>query len=494
MKQKTENKYWWLFASVGVWLTAMILEGMHRVDTEELVLPVMALLLIGSSVWWSLHKGADRMETLLLVFLGASFFLRLLYCVDQPFNCSLHDLGTAYPQKEGWYQDGHLGYLQEIFQKGALPEGDPREKWSFYNPPFFYVVAALMLKVQSLFGISMPRNLENLQLFTMFFATAAIQVSVAILREFQIKGKALLLSVALVPFHPYFFLGGAALNNDMLSVLAIFVTLLYTIRWYKEMRTSHIVILAFSIGLGMMTKLSVGLIAVMVAIVFLIKFYKSKQYLACIKQFVLFGVLCIPLGMYWPIRNAVLFGMPLVYVQALPLEDPQFVGYDVLKRLSLLDLQGWKDPFLRFNAEVDYNLWTCLAKTAVFDEKSVEVSQWQIVMVAKCLLYTGVGLGGTSVVLEILHIVRREASRLMLAMKALVVVLFLGSYIKFCFQFPMICSMNFRYVVPVLLVIAVNVGLYEQSSKAKRAGKALIGGISVLFVLSSIVVYGVLQL
>ena len=79
MKQKTENKYWWLFASVGVWLTAMILEGMHRVDTEELVLPVMALLLIGSSVWWSLHKGADRMETLLLVFLGACFSCD--YCI-----------------------------------------------------------------------------------------------------------------------------------------------------------------------------------------------------------------------------------------------------------------------------------------------------------------------------------------------------------------------------------------------------------------------------
>ena len=47
----------------------------------------------------------------------------------------------------------------------------------------------------------------------------------------------------------------------------LFIALLYTIKWYKN-PFFNIIMIALSIGLGMMTKLSTALIAPITAIIF----------------------------------------------------------------------------------------------------------------------------------------------------------------------------------------------------------------------------------
>lgn len=448
---------------------------------------------MGKTVVNNKRKQQSKEELVVMAFMLISFGIRFLYCIQKEFACSMHDLGTSIANGSAWYQDGHIGYLQYIYQYGRLPEGDPRELWSYYNPPFYYVVAALFLKINSLFGLDMKHMLENLQLLTMLFATLAIQTGDRIIRACNIKGRARVAAVAVLAFHPYFIIGGAALNNDILSILFIFLTILYTIQWYQNSSIKGILKIALTIGLGMMTKLSVGLIAIPVAMLFLVKFIKAGEYKKYIGQFALFGLVCIPLGMYWSVRNAILYGMPLVYVQALGENSPQFVGTDLLRRLNLWDIKHLLDPYIRMNPKIDYNVWTNLFKTAVFDEQAVPLTDALPVFVSRVLLYSSMAVGILALYMGIAA-ERNEKSKdpWIKVFCWAIYLLFMGSYLKFCFQFPMICSMNFRYVVPAALIGAIHIGRYYQKEGASRYIRWAMGICLTIFAVSSSLLYGAL--
>ena len=57
-------------------------------------------------------------------------------------------------------------------------------------------------------------------------------------------------------------------NNDLLSVVCMIFTLLFTARWYKNQSIRNILKIALTFGLGMLSKLSAWMVAVPVAVVF----------------------------------------------------------------------------------------------------------------------------------------------------------------------------------------------------------------------------------
>ena len=83
--------------------------------------------------------------------------------------------------------------------------------------------------------------------------TAAMKARV---RKLRAQYKRRVTAAAIVCFHPTFVLMGGSFGNDMLSVLFILLSLLLALRWYEESTLRRILPLAFSIGLGMMAKLS----------------------------------------------------------------------------------------------------------------------------------------------------------------------------------------------------------------------------------------------
>ena len=75
------------------------------------------------------------------------------------------------------------------------------------------------------------------------------------------------------------------------------LTLLFALRWYEEPKLRRILPIAFSIGLGMMAKLSAWMTAPAVALLFLIVLIRDrKSWKSFLAQFVLFGLICIPLA------------------------------------------------------------------------------------------------------------------------------------------------------------------------------------------------------
>ena len=99
-----------------------------------------------------------------------------------------------------------------------------------------------------------------------------------LLRELSFQGLSLLLPLAVFCLHPYMIFLAGSINNDMLSILFMLLTMLYTLRWSQKPCFKNIVILALSIGLGMSTKLSVAYLAPATALVFLWKLLHTPDH------------------------------------------------------------------------------------------------------------------------------------------------------------------------------------------------------------------------
>ena len=136
-----------------------------------------------------------------------------------------------------------------------------------------------------------------------------------------------------------------------------------------------IIFIAFSIGLGMFTKLTVGLIAPAVAAVFLVILIKNpKNFKKLILQFVTFGIICIPIGLFWSIRNFVKYDIPLGYVPALSENSGQYIDKSPLKRFFDFSLYQISSPFTQWEWDgANYNEFNpviALMKNAMFDEET----------------------------------------------------------------------------------------------------------------------------
>ena len=112
---------------------------------------------------------------------------------------------------------------------------------------------------------------------------------------------------------PTFFILAGSVNNDMLSVLFSLTALMLAVKWYKNPTMSGILRLALAIGLGMMTKLSVAMVAPAVAVLFAVKFFQSRFSAALSHNFPRLRR-SRSLGLWWGVRNLIKSGVPITYV------------------------------------------------------------------------------------------------------------------------------------------------------------------------------------
>lgn len=494
MKEKFEcivNKYWIYLLWIASWIFVSLVDFNQITNDRHVVRASFFVVFIIVFVRYLIKEKMEYDEKLIRIFMLGSFIVRLVFVLFHNYNFSYHDLGSLAKGMETTYQDGHLGYIQYIYFNGHLPDFDPRTVWSFYHPPFYYIVASVFMKINTVFGLDMKMALENLQMLTMLFATMTIQVGYKILKEFQLSARTTCFAFLIVAFHPYFIYGGATPNNDMLSILFIFMAILFTIRWYKNSTYKEIIFLAISIGLGMMTKLSVGIVAPAVAVIFLVKFIREKAYVYYFKQFVLFGLICIPLGMFWSIRNTVLYGMPLVYVQQIGYTSTQDLrNIAVWKRLNPFDFSNYGYPGLNYDTQKDYNIWSVMFRSSMFDELWIDQTLLYEIFLGKMLVFVNGIVAIVALIMGIINDVKqKQVDCWMNRFKILLYLTIMGSYIKFCLQFPVICSVNFRYIVPVILIGAINIGMYMDSKYKNEYLVRAAEGIIVAFAGVSVFIY-----
>lgn len=464
-------------------ICAFIFDTNVNPDFNVFLLAIIAFSVIAAVAMYLFFEKKLTPERAVILILCAGFVLRLCYVLYT--NMNFFD-GVTYKERQHDFYNfekgvGHAGYINHFFENGLkLPEMDPRLKTQFYHPPLHHMISAVWMQFLSVLGFSFERCVASLQYLTLFYSSCCMVLSYKVFRELKLRKAGLVIAFSLIAFHPTFIILAGSANNDILSITFIVAALYNTIAWYKNPTTKRIVYLALSIALGMLTKLSVSLIAPPIAVVFLIKLYEErKQLTQYIKQYTIFGLVCVPLGLSYVIRNALKYDVPLTYVQRLSNESDQYLGnYSVFQRLfDLTSDKPFSNPFLARVHSGDnyfeYNPFIALIKTSLFGEYNYAnnaENPTTIQFLASLLLYVNIIIAIASLVLVVVMLVKKNNS-LNLAHKTLlggVYFLTLISFVKFAFDFPHNCSQDFRYAVVTLIVGAVAIGLFTEKLQAQK--------------------------
>lgn len=437
----------WFVLSNNVTLTGFEL---HRNLCYVILLALYLFVLI-----FQVQKKGEISDYLVLL---GGFLVQFIFVTATEYTVSTHDMGVFEGFGSTEIGSGHFGYIGYLFNFGQLPDVNPISVWGYYNPPLHYVLVALWLKVNSLFGLPEAVCLENMQLLTWLYSMLCLCIVRSILKETQMSEKTRKVWLVFISFFPFFFYASGALGNDILSVLFSFMAVLYTIKWYKDNSYKNIIMLAFAIGLGMMTKLNVGLIAPATAFVFLYVLWKRRsEWKKLFAQFLVFGVICVPLGLWWSIRCYVMYDMPIGYVQPL-LASPIDVSWYTASQRFFPDSSIWLNPFMNYvknTPTYDYGIFSTMIKTGLFcDYPYYYQTQWGyqlcrlLVLLALVLL---IFIIGTFIWKLYEHIRYKLWDDTIFWFASIALVVQVAMFINFVFEFPNVCSADFRYVVPLLV-------------------------------------------
>ncbi|MGN0482908.1 MAG: ArnT family glycosyltransferase [Lachnospiraceae bacterium] len=475
------------------WMEQVFSERFMQYEKKAFVVLVIGVLSVGLLYAWMVQKMPNRRQEILIASLFAiGFVLRFAYVLETDISVRQNDVGYLGDE------EGHLGYIMYLLQNHHLPDFDPTSRWQFYHPPLHHSIGAIWMKFCMSFGLEDYVPYEALQALPLFYSCVIMILSYKILCHLKLKGKARVIPFALISFFPYLIILAGALNNDALSICFIMGAIYCTMVWYRNQTVWNIIKTALCIGLGMMTKLSVGLIAPAVAVVFLYVLIKRRnEWILVIRQYVVFGLICCPLGLWWGIRNYFKFGVPFNYIARNPEGMAwQYIGdIPLLKRFCDFNLAQIESPFMQWgdNSYLEYNPTIGMLKSALFGECAF--SGKMIEQLCKIVLWVGAVLAVVFFVCFLIAVFEKKSFRVEKGFLALGYLTILGNFYTFCINFPYTCTMNFRYIVPCMLIAAYGTGVWIQKreTKAGTVSKVLITaleGLVILFAVIVLLIYG----
>ena len=248
-----------------------------------------------------------------------------------------------------------------------------------------------------------------------------------------------------------------SINNDSLSIVLYFTAFYFGLKWFKRTTWQNIILCAFATGFGMMTKLSVGMIAFPIGFLFivrLVKDLKNKTRIKTILNLVIFGMICVPLGLWYQIRNYLKYDIPVTYVLRSDNPYQDISRYSPLQRIFGFYALPINDYYINLGSDgkQDYNIFITVVKTALFGEENYRddftMSMVGYALILVFLVLILISLGGLVLVIVKIKNSAYLWEELSMIIAALTTIF---SIISFSLNYPHICSMNFRYSTSLLL-------------------------------------------
>ncbi len=425
----------------------------------------------------------------LLMLLIAGMAVRIVYILGTDITERQHDVYSFEEMK------GHAGYIGYLLENFKLPDFDPRSVFQFYHPPLHHSLAALWMRANLSLGIEFSQAAENIQILTLLYSGAFLMITGRIFMKLGLSGKGLAAAFALIAFNPALIILSGSINNDMLSILLMQGAFLFALRWSDRRRIADIAVSALFLGLGMMTKLSVGIAAGGIGFIFIIKFLQDKDKRSkMLAGFAVFAAICFPLALWWGIRNAVLFGVPVGYVPSLGDASHQYIGnYPVFERLFDFSLYQFKNVYVAWGEPYfEHNVFIGLLKTATFGEQTLSEPKGFIYTSAQILFAVSVliALIAAFYGAKTLFGKKTISDKLHKGFLLVVFLTFMAAYIQFCFAYPHTCTQNIRYATPLVWIAAFSIG--KGIGHSNKTGTAVII-LTGIFALASAVFYTTLS-
>lgn len=420
--------------------------------------------------------------------------------------------------------EGHAAYIEYILNNKKLPDFDPSTKWAFFQPPLHHIVSAFVMYVSEKSGASEKQTQENTQIPTCLYMI--ILTFMSAYAFFKAKGdykifansnrsklytEGLAVTLAVVGLHPLFIFLSGSINNDALALVLSFTALIIASVWYRKPSVFWTVILAVSIGLAMVSKLTGGLVAVPIGILMFMKMFgfngelrsdghtkikiSDRLSLFFRKYFgktLLFSVVVFPLGLSYSIWNKVKWDIPINYIPHVGENFPDSITiknriFDIATDSVYTKLISRGDAF------DEYNVPLMIVKTSLFGEYSfLDVSRWMkplgLAIFTSAIILIAVSLFAT------IYITFSKKSKIALKWKVILFgtyITYLVAYLYFALSSSNFSAEDFRYSAICIVCEGIFLGLFVDSIKNSKV-RIFISVVAFCFAVSSFLMFTLL--
>ena len=432
-------------AACAVWsVFVLIVTGCNSALMNPLRLAVLLLGFTGFACLMVMSAGKSRNEKIIAAVTIIAVAIRTFYVLYTGAQQRQHDMGEF-----GIFHDYnyHSEYIEYLINNHRLLDENIAEHWQFYHPPLQHITCAVFFSIYKSVAPSYGNNWDALQCLSLFYSLVTLTLAKRFTDLWNLKPKAKTLAYLTVALHPQLIVFSGALNNDPIAVMFAIAALYLTFVWYGEEKKSFAKLMGIGlcVGLGMMGKLSAGIVAVPIGLVMVKAFFESKKKPVMFLQYVAFMAVCAPLGLWYQVRSYVLWKVPITYVAKPDL---------ILNPGLIIDQPAWK-RFLAFGDGVDYNIITETLDAAVFDGDYYR--DHTLLALIGYLLLSVFSVFVITVFANMVICWIKDRSFTDLVMTVLFLSQ-LASYVYFCFSYPYTCTMSFRYIVPTVIAGAYYTG------------------------------------
>ena len=505
---------------------------------------------IGVGVFLKIKNHLSVETVLFLIFL-IGVIMQLNYMLITPYNYRQHDVFS-------YNLAGHQGYALTIYKTGALPtqvDENGYLDYQFYHPPFNAFMQSLMMNFakpfmrfvnfitgtnyydvqimdtftmdkfeqatlylnnrnnnpayntaadvaawEAAYNYARPVNLlyQTSEILATFYMNVAIYFAIRTAYRLKVENKYKVIGAVFVSLFPALMILAGQENNDPLCIMNCFIVIYYTVCWYENRSYFSAIMIGLFTGLAMFAKLSGALIIipaiVMFAYALILSIIKKESFKHILIQGAIIGVIAAPLGLWFHIYAKVKFNQPFGFVFA-NLNSNLYTGdHNFFERfINIFDFADMSTA-LWGNTFVNYNLPNFLIKSALFGEYSFMCAD-AFGFLALIFNYLFVY---TSLALMIIYFIYSKKEHLEIKIiGGMIVFTQLLAQLYFNIKMPYGCTMDFRYIVPIILgFMVLDVLAFDKFNKEKSwrkylstavlvLGALLIGSIS-LFYLTAI--------
>ncbi len=455
------------------------------------------------------YLGATKRLTarrIIVIMLIMGFILRLGYI--------LYTAGKVRQMDTYNNKSDHEAYAWSIYAYEKLPTTN---KYQFYHPPFNAFIQAGFMKFMSALGkifswdesffvkfsyMVPSKNFPYLtaeryflysscQILGVMYSTITAVVLLKTVGLFSFSNKTKVFLAAFVIFYPRQIQFAGQLNNDCLSYLLGTLALYFALKWWKGgKRLPYILLCALALGLGMMTKLSSATVALPIAGIFIYEFFvtlrKKTDSLVWWKLFLQYGAflaICAPLGLWFQFYAKARFNQEFGYVfdnlvKSLYTGDESFFDRFFIPR----DLS---EIFGRLYCQThngSYNIFNFMLRSSIFAEFSYQKGDMFAAVAVIFAYLSAIALFVGLIWSFVLWSKKakknnfKEALAKLLSGKDFLFIFLLVqsqalSQIYFNIKMPYSCTMDFRYIMPMILGMALMLG-YVQKTLVTEGGRA----------------------
>jgi 4-amino-4-deoxy-L-arabinose transferase-like glycosyltransferase len=410
-------------------------------------------------------------ENLSLMFILSAVFFNLNFISTTGFNWVQYDILSCYNYIEYIIENNFMFWRENPLLT--------RPSYSAYHPILHFFVAGIGLKLAHIISDNIEVANEVVQVVFLYYIFAFYIYANRIIEMFKFNRIVHLIVLVMVCFFPIFNAMAGYFNNDGLLLMLQSASVYYALMYYRDGCKKHLWLMALSVILACLTKLSGVVVLPMIGAIMLVKFWQKCE-ISYFYELFLVGIVIILGVMIWPMYQYFILGVNFNYVP--PQEHLSLIGYSYWERFNPLKAIIYKQMFYNDNV---VNLWETLTKTAIYGQWNFEAKAKDIFVLVQIIdvcykMILCVIFGGFAWLI---------CKKQNINFYFICVLIFgvLSAHVIFGIMHPYMCNMDFRYVAILILPMAIVLGMMVE--KFNRLWKLIIASIIGVFVVSSVIIW-----